>query len=367
MKRRGYTLIELAAAMAIAAIVATGAISTFAVVNRSVVQLRTEAQAENKLQRILSFLVADAQELGGGSIRPWFAVYVHPGKAGAPDAMLQFTADTDVTPCSILRYRDGDGQLEAAAGERGACCMVDGGDPGEENEPFFRGRFAVLTKGTNSVVVSLRTLSLGSCTAKVDPFFIPESTDASGDFAGGTLSVVDSKWIYLDQGTHRLMASILSTYDHFPSIAAAEMGEAPRDTLPIRDLIREPRIIATDVYDLQFALGYDKNFDGTVTESVGGSGDEWLGNSAGDIDDAQLWVGDNLIEHDAAVADDATFAFARDRFRMVEVGVILGLPMKIAAQRDGSWVLDGSPVSAPKLYLRGGSARAMLRNSGVYE
>lgn len=355
---RAYSLIELALSMAIASIVATAAIGTFAIVNRQVVQLRTESAVETKLQRMLGGLVGDLQEVGGGAIRPWQALFVRPGDAASngADGILALTADLEHfgVACPVVSY-DGTvltaGTVPSFPPDPPHCCLNDG---------FVQGRFAVVTLGADSVVVGIGSAALPGCTVNALPLLAPQRSDTSHEFELGTMTIVDAKWIALDTAKHELNAHMLRC----DSIVADPAGSLP-PSVPLATIDGTKRTLAHDVYDFQVANGYDMDLDGSVTENVGGASDEWLGNAGSEIG-MEDWLGDELSE--------TAGGFLASRYRMVEIGLVVGLKSKITKVRDATSILDGPAFtdasathSSKGLYLRAGKARVLLRNTGLYE
>lgn len=364
---RGYSLIELALSMVIAGIVAAAAISTFSVVNSQIIQLRTEAAVEAKLQRTLAGLVADLQEVGGGALRPWHAMFVYPGDADMffSDALLGVTVDSESgssTPCPIISYNGtivevGEVldflQPAPPAPPATHCCLMDN---------TYTGRFAALARDQDAVIVGVNaaTLDLATCTVGASVLFAPQRMDSAHSWELGQMAIVDAKWIALDHEKHTLDAYLLEYLAPAPALP----GEVPPGMpIPIQS---ETRTLARDVYDFQIANGYDVDLDGIVGEVSGGA-DEWLGNVPGEVA-SETWLGDESSETGAA-------GFVSTRFRMVEIGLVVGLPSKIRKPREVSGVLDGPgfpsgtpcPTDHTNLFLRTGTARVLLRNSGLYE
>lgn len=355
MTKRGYSLIELALSMAIASIVATAAIGTFAIVNRQIVQLRTESAVETKLQRTLGGMIPDLQEVGGGGVRPWQALFVRPGTSATrgADGMLALTVDIEWfgMVCPVVSYDGTVLTLGRVPTPTGSCCL-DFGVP--------EGRFAVVTMGADSVVVGIGTGALPGCTVNARPLLAPQRSDTTHDFENGTMTVVDAKWIALNHATHELNAHMLSC----GSLVADVAGDVPPD-VPLATIDGQKRTLARDIYDFQVANGHDMNLDGAVSETVGGAADEWIGNTGAE-GSGENWLGDQISETGAN--------FLMTRYRMVEIGFIVGLPSKMEKGRADVTVLNG-PIytstgptfSSAGLYMRSGKARVLLRNSGLYE
>jgi prepilin-type N-terminal cleavage/methylation domain-containing protein len=362
---RGYSLIELALTMVIAGIITTAALSTYAVMNRQVVQSRTEAAVETKLQRVIAGLAADLQEVGGGALRPWHSLYAYPGTAatGGSDALLAFSVDGDFngSPCPIISYVGTTltaGHVPDSWGAGTHCCLADGD---------LTGRFAALTKGADTTIVGfdIASKNLAACLITAPTLMTPERSEPAHTWGGATMTVVDSKWLAVDHTTHTLNAYMLgyaTVPPPFP-LPAPVPGLTPPG-MPIT-VDSDTRVLARDVYDFQVALGYDVDADGVIDE--GDPGDEWLGNSTGETS-SETWIGDERTEA----------GFASTQLRMVDIGVVFGLKTRSGVVRDNVGALDGPryPGSTAsvrcaadhtRLFLRSGRARVLLRNSDVYE
>jgi hypothetical protein len=109
----------------------------------------------------------------------------------------------------------------------------------------------------------------------------------------------------------------------------------------------ESQILSDNVFDLQFALGYDANGDGNLYEDDSVD-DEWLGNHADD-------------EMGAGGLADARFS----QLRMVEVGFTVGakVPQLPAAPVQ---VMNGPPRSQAGYLLRATRGRAYMRNLNIF-
>lgn len=357
---RAYSLIELAMAMALAGVIAAGAIGTFSLVNRSVLQLRQLAAVDTKVTRVLGRLIADVQEVGGGAVRPWHAIFVQPGDAASDfnDGALMFTADPSVASCPIVAWDVSDSDMTIGPRPDGACCLrVGAGDINvAEAEPLYLGRFAIASLDDDAAVVALRSADAVACTAEIQKFMDIEMSAGRASLANGTLTIVDAKWLFVDIDEHALKAWLLALYEHVPDAQEVPPGQSPESVLiPMPSLESEPRVLARDIYDFQISNGYDANSDGVVTSTPDGSGDEWLGNRAGEV--RGPWIGDEL----------ADFGVSRSTFRMLEIAITIGLPSKLATERPPVQILDGPERDSTGLIMRSAKGRAHFRNAGVFQ
>lgn len=232
-----------------------------------------------------------------------------------------------------------------------------------ENE--YVGRFAVLSRPVTgeSRVVVLRTPD-GGCGYEVSRFIesVGVADADAARWAGASFTVVDAKWIFVDESSHELRAWLLYDGAHAPSFAkTAPLTNRPRGTLA--SYVVDERILANSVYDFQVALGYDVNFDNVVDESAGGAGDEWFGNAPTEITTTD-WVGDSGIEFTSSLIPGAVKDVQQIRLRSAMVGVVMGLGAR-GRTRGAVSVLDGSGHQADGMIFRATTARAMFRNAGA--
>ncbi len=107
-------------------------------------------------------------------------------------------------------------------------------------------------------------------------------------------------------------------------------------------------VVAANVKSLQFAIGYDIDGDGEVTDT-GNNMDEWLGNHPGEA-----------IGADGLIGADDTMA------RMITVGVVVAdAAPHLSSDRSAS-VLNGPTVSAPRTVYGVAQGTVTLRNLDVF-
>lgn len=359
----GYSLIEFAVSLAIAGIVAAAAIGVFTNVNNSVLRLRTKTAVDAKLQRITNALVADLQEIGGGAVRPWHALLVQPGDKERSDGALLLTADADSPPCTVRRRNESRITLAREGGE--PCCLDVAARDADLPQPFA-GRVAILTLNDQATVVTLGDVNTGACRVEGRTLLDLANGDCDDDidddrcWSNATLTVVNAKWLVVDTKSSELKAWQLYA-------SGAGLGVDPTTLCdgcapPLRrGYEADERLLAADVYDLQFALGYDVNADGVVFESVTGGGDEWIGNAANEVDGVGTWLADVDEERGP---DGATFA--RIDLRAVQFGVTVGLPTR-AGDHAAVTVFDGAAQGGGRLRTRASLARASLRSAAVFQ
>lgn len=357
---RGFSLLEVAVASAIAGIVAAAAVSSFAVLNRQLVRLQAETAASDDAKTLVDFLVTDLQAVGGGSVRPWMALWVEDdGTATTRDANFgQATRTSDrvtyaaaaqnARTCTLVSM---DATEVVAEGTGPSCCFRElrvldkagFAEPGPTDLNFH----AVVVKGGASRQISVNDIDVTACSMKwkpgplagidnLDGDNLIDAVDASvapvADFGDqGAFSAVSIHTLYLDEVTHEL-------FSH-------EERRGFDGTNVVIDPDEKKRI-AANVYDLQVQLGYDGNpADGRLVDD-GTAGDEWLYNNAGD---GNLPVGVDLND-----------------LRMTALGVVVGANVRDANYTTVAQVRGGAPKSFPGVHLRGTMGRAALRNIFVF-
>jgi prepilin-type N-terminal cleavage/methylation domain-containing protein len=369
--RRGYSLIEFAVALAVAGTLATAALGAFSLLNRSVFSMRARSIAETKLQRTLSSLVSDAQEVGGGAIRPWHAVFVRPGDPASDDAdtLLLLTVPPGAGVCE-LAFKAGPFGHARTSGGSASCCLTTLFPSGQPTG------LAVVAREVDGEPAVVGRIGAAECKVGITALFDDEnggslsSSNSEDDarWAGATLSPATGKLVFLDRQTKRLHAWVLtSTADGacaVPAVLASDTHAARLGGLRTEGLCIDERVLAEDVEDLQVALGYDGNADGQLVETATGSTvagvteeEEWLGNAASELP-AGIFSGMR-----PAVGP----GWRREALRGVAFGVVVGLPVQDGRDRPAVGVLDGPRRKVPGRYLVAGVARGLFRNTGVFQ
>ena len=350
--RRGFSLIEVAVASAMAGIIGVAAIAAFAALNQQLVRLQSESVASDNAKSLVDLAVTDLQGVGGGPIRPWMALWVENGADAAstrpaastaaalrtpgflpppvgsgvrPDRVTFASLIAEAPSCEITAI---DATTVSSTGIGPACCLgnlvAKGNIKGRPNRAH-----AYAINGANHRQISLSAVDTAACVATwapgpLSPVDIPGLLPG---FVNGALVAADISTIFL-AASHDLM--VFTEKDDFNG------GDV---TLTLGEVTR----IASDVYDFQVQVGYDGDQDGRIVDT-GTSTDEWLFNAAGD--------------------DPASFN--PEAVRMVAVGVIVGVPLTDPGYRSSAQVVGGTVVSASRLHLRGAMGKAALRNLFIF-
>lgn len=360
---RAFSLLEVAVAAALAGVVAAAAVSAFAVLNRQLVRLQAETRASDDAKTLIDFIVGDLQAVGGGAVRPWMALWVEDGAdaasatrcvnfnqapCGTSDRMTMAIVVPNTETCPIVSMTNA--TLTTTGTGLGCCFSEVFDEKGGFTDPLdgeLR-MHVILTNGSRNRQVSLSTLDNITCTMKWaagplagvdnvdgDTLFDPIDPDAAAVlpsvFDGGSISAVGVQTLYLDETAHELR-SFRDLRDFNGAAIHISSSESKR--------------IASDVYDLQFQLGYDGDpADGRLVD-LGTNSDEWLYNTTG-VDTLPATV--NL----------------RD-LRMSAVGLIVGVDVKDPNYVSGVQIVGSTPKSAAGIHMRPGMGKAALRNIFVF-
>jgi prepilin-type N-terminal cleavage/methylation domain-containing protein len=350
-RRRGFSVLEFAIALAIAGIVVTTAASMAVGLSRNMRYEEKRAQVDADARRLVDFLVGNAQAAGGGPVRPWVAIWREEAcgarnglpTCGGSDRLTLLDVDPARAACSITGLSSS--ALTVPTNGDGSCCFDWSGTPvsGAANQydqtPLLlvRDDKWIMRRATqaagSSCVMGLSTVDHLDATETANP---PvgrgdgEREPASlSDLVGGSAVAVRPRTLYVDHTGHRLMEWFDVDGD----------GTADAD---------EQRVVFPGVYDFQVAVGYDgAPENGRLAEGPSTS-DEWLGN----------------------VAADALPAGVRDdHLRMLSFGIITGVRYGDAPVRTEQ-VFNGPSLTTSGtlrgVLLRKGMGHAMLRNLLVF-
>jgi prepilin-type N-terminal cleavage/methylation domain-containing protein len=312
MKLRGFSLIEVAVASAIAGIIGVASISAFAVLNRQLVVVQREAIANDIAKGTVDVLVSSVQGAGGGPVRPHMAVLVTDGAAGTPDALSLATLIEDAPICTIQTASTTEVTVGAVSS---VCCLTD---------LFTAAGGSTNIEGylVNGAVHRQVKLSAGrGCSAEIQPGVMAALDSPAVSpliFAGGSIAAVTVKSISLNDTELRI------TQQLSPPPAAQTIT-----------------LISDDVFDFQVQLGFDRAADGRIFDTLS-DGDEWQYNTVSDPD-----------------------TFTPSDLRMIGVGVVVG----VASQRGATSVarvVGGLTQSSSAFFLRSAMGRATFRNVFVF-
>ena len=371
--RRGFTLLELMVASAMALIVVTAATSSVLLIIRTLNRSGESSAIVSEVQLLSEFLVAQSQGIGGGAVRPWMVTVLKNNVgAGGSDVFAFGDLPATVPSSSTLMQNLGNGafSLFVPTGGRGRqlsgrCGLADlrkdtdnDGlpEPIEDTAAGYAvselvGREVILVSPSGETWRSVKLISAGLDASPSGCFVRFEGSDAglnptgffkdadqfarspSGEedleqWVGGHVAFVRAREWRFEPGTPGVPGRLMERLQ--------EQGAA------------EERGLFEGVLDLQVAIGYDHDpFDGVLRETVDGRDDEWVNQT----------IGDSLRVANIP-GGLATVEIGPELLRMIEVGVVVALPR--AERQVTVRALDGEQRTGPEARVVGG--RSYLRN-----
>ena len=347
--RRGFNLIELAVASAMAGVIGVAAIGAFANLNRQLVNLQAESTANDSAKSLIDLLITDMQGVGGGAIRPWMAVWVENGAtgnntlrdqtfnppAGSKSDRVTFATLIEAAPtCRIKSMNATTLTSDAIVTGSGTVCCLDAmfknGGVGDTGTTML----AYLVTNTKHRQVALE--KVGTCDATVSPGPLhvldntPGSTAISTDsgFANGQIVAARVRTIFLEGSNLQMFSQVRNFTLNAPSLDDGNVD-----------------VVAGAVFDFQIQLGYDTEPNGRIADT-NDTNDEWLFNVATELSAAK--------------------AFEPTALRMIGVGAIVGVRVNNAGLASTARIVGGTPVTRDGAWLRAAMGRASLRNLFVF-
>jgi prepilin-type N-terminal cleavage/methylation domain-containing protein len=352
MRRRGFTLIEVAAAMAIAGVVAACALSAFAMLNRRLTVVHAATLANDRSKAVVGGLVARLQEIGGASVRPFMAVKVEnaPGETGTSywsvtptptnDRLLYATTVPGVPECGVIAAAAGGaGPAGSPVGTERVAVTIDSACCSRLGRLYQRQ--VMLTNGTAHRQLFVEAVTIDGapwapgapapvvtpanvCVAETVPGLVsasdtPPATAPAASFAGGRMTVVDPAVVYIKEATSEL---------HLVRDADMDGVVAPHEDV----------VVSAQSHAFEAQLGFDCNGDGVLTTT---SPDEWI------LD------GTDALPAGCDVA----------RLRALEVALIAGAKVNDPNYLSRSRVPPNRTEQRSGVQLRGAVGRAVLRNA----
>ncbi len=354
---RAFSLIEMMAAMVIASVIIAGATGAVITINRAVVDQSRRAAAWDEAKRLEEYLIAMAQGVGGGVVRPFNSILIENAGDPAPPAIPPSTggngcrdingipdctdADQGADRFTMLREL-GTFPLCAITGTTGVnlnvgagtnpCCLDDAS--GGVNSWDGLQALIVGTAGAASVRLNSPNSSGPTCRVVAPPGqgagVLPTALGSVGFPA--TLVVVESKTLFVDRAAHELRSWSDTDGD----------GDATDD---------EVTLIHDQVYDLQLAAG----FDGLPAD--------------GRVDDNRDQNDEFLFNHtaDALMPGNGNFAaVTRSQLSLVHIAIAVGVPVGMGSGNEVQLLDRATPVAQPGIYLTQTSSKAFLRNLAVF-
>jgi Tfp pilus assembly protein PilE len=327
---RGFSLLEVMVSIGVMMLLAEAVAVAYVNMMGQSKRSKVHSTLDDQLKYLGNYFTYRLQGVGGGAVRPWAAVWVEdncgarsvfPGCVGS-DRITTATSDPVLSECAIVGTAGPSTlQIDASAG----CCLT----------AAFGSRQAVLSNGDFFSQQYLTNVQTGPCTVDVAPGVaiggINSPPGAFNGWIGGRLTVVDVGTIYLDMATNELRE-----FKDLNFNGVIDPGEES--------------VLANQVYDLQFALGYDANpRDGRITNN-GDDTDEWLYNSNG------VNEGFGIGGLTGAVPSD---------LRMIEVGLLMG-DQQPGLGTGPIAVLNGPARMIPGYQMSKSYVRFRFRNVGIF-
>jgi len=344
MRRRGFSLIEVAVASAMASVIAIAAIGAFANLNRQLVSVQRESTASDNAKSLIDLLVTQMQAIGGGPIRPWMALWVENGTtarhptSGARDALFKrpavsgsdrVTLGTFIEAAPTCRVAGMTNGTLTVAKVGGLCCFESGKNLfslGGVDGPASEAATVFVINNTHHMQIVLTKPPVG-CTATWSPGPLAPVDNAPpslASFAGATVAAADVRTLYINDLNELREFKQRSQFTSTPTLDATTTS-----------------LVSSDVFDLQVQLGYDTQPDGRIADT-NSSTDEWLFNDDGD-----------------------TPVFSSSSLRMVGVGAIVGV-RQAEPKASAATVVGGQQLVSSSAFLRGAMGRASLRNLFIF-
>jgi len=353
---RGFSLIELMIALAMATAVAAAALMTSVQIGRAMSDTRRRVIVFDEAKRLAEALISEFQQSGGNPLTPQSSLIVNNGTCSpingqTPEATIPACDGHDrilVTavrttflsstgrerPLSSCEVESVNGAVLKLRRDGSLCsCLFPESPAGRGNaddEPSPFSRTLVMLVRDNGTLQTLRVRgTVSGCAVNVPPGGGNPPTSA---LSTGSIVPV----------TQRLFFTALD-----PSLPGARQlrvwtdvahGGSEPDGQPSID---EISLVADHLYSFQIALGYDAGDDGDLLDRATRD-DEWVGNVPVDTRPANI-AADSLL-------------------RMVGVGVVVG---ERANQAVGARVFDGPQIDQPGIYMTTATTKVALRNLNV--
>jgi prepilin-type N-terminal cleavage/methylation domain-containing protein len=370
--RRGFTLLEVMVASAMALAIVAAASSSVMVIVRTLNRTGQSNAAVSELQLLSEYLLTQLQGIGGGPVRPWMVTVVRNNTGDNGSDVLRFADVPSTLPTSATLMR------HMSAGTfslfqpsptprdpgRGQCGLSDlrkdtDGDGFPQGladtaaayrASEFVGLQAILASpsGTTwrSVVVADAGIAAtpGGCFIRFDGG--ASGLTANGEFVAADRIDRDAGSEDLEQWVGGQVAFVRAREWRFVPAAAGVPGRLVETLIEGRD--RTERTLFEGALDLQIAVGYDHApFDGVLDETPDGVDDEWLNQRP---TESPAFA---RLPEDLEAADIGT-----ELIRMLDVAVVIALPR--AERTSTVRAFDGPSRSGPEARIAGG--RAYLRN-----
>lgn len=340
--RNGFSITELLVALAISAVMMMAIVGMDLANLRSFYSRGNQASLGRDTISLIQYLRNLVMGAGGGSVRPWMAIWVENNCAlrgpfpacGGSDRITIVTLHPPQQECAIT------GQVnpttyQVAFSSPGVCCLqpLAAGEISFLNQPVM-----VSLNGNYSqqYITGVNTVTCQVTEAVGQQAGLNDQTGGTVNWTGGMISLVTVQTIYQDPVAHTL-----NQYMDLNNTNAVDPG----------DLM----VIADQVFDLQVALGIDCNPpDGNIVATANGVGDEWLYNAPGV---AEAWGF-------APFVAPATMS----ELLLVQLGVMVGAQDATNPKASNTLsILDGPNRTAVGWTLQSELTQLAPRNSFIFQ
>lgn len=342
----GFSLVEVLIAMGIATFIIV--ISTGVHISNLRYFRTTEGRTNIYQDAILisEFFRNELMAAGGGSVRGWMGLWVEdncnaraplPGCAGS-DRVTISSVTVPLQECPITGQLGG-GRVQVAFTSPGICCM----QPQAADEKTYLDKNVMVTLGDYTAQYYVRAVNLQFCQADLVPGqayggsnLPPAPAVPPYNWTNGTMSMISVETFYWDSAANTLKRFI----------------DKNNDGAPQSD---EDVVVADNIFDLQFALGYDFNLaDGNINETANGASDEWLYNNPSAVE--------------TYGAGYFVAPITRSALQMVMFGVIVGYPdTTLSLTNTPIRSLNGPLRSRAGWILQEESSRLAPRNAFIFQ
>lgn len=367
---RGFTLMELMVAMAMAVAIGTAAVMGGVQIQRSMAATRQHVVVWDEAKRVEEALLTVLQESGGSPLTPAQAIEVEQntcptngvipacnGQDRVTVTNVQRTFQEPpactfcpqkpliaLTPCTVMGNTGA--VLQIATDTAGLCSCLFPGNPAalpptpagtgagdDERSPYER-RKALLVRSDGSAVVELSLQETrAGCRVNVPPGFGNPTPPVLATFLPGTLVPV-TRHVYFTAADPATPGGL-----QIQVWRDGRQGlDPPNDTPEANEI----ELFADRVYAFQIARGLDYGADGTVNDT-NSTGDDWFGNAVGDPDPPD--TDDHLL-------------------RMLGVGIIVGARSDRFSNQTRR-IYDSALVNVPGVYLVETQSKVALRNLNI--
>ncbi len=330
--RQGVTLIELMIAVAIMASVIQAASATYLHVYKNGRRATGKSSIEQSSHFLNTYFVHRLESIGGGTIRPWASLWVEdnapardnlPSGAGS-DRISFVEADSVLAPtCAVISTTLPD--ILTFDSPSGACCLT----------PAYDNRQVILTRGAYYSQKFLTSVNPVSCTARISAgqatgIDVPPATLPG--WVGAVAAPVSVSTLWLDMASYEL--------HEFRDLDNDRVTDAGEDV-----------ILASNILDLQLALGLDANRDTRIADTRSHT-DEWLYNVT------------HASEPIGAVGGGLRNALPSD-LRMIAIGLVLGDRTNVPPYNSHK-ILNGPSRTVNGWVLTKSLVEFRLRSTGVF-